>query len=141
MRLKTKEAIEDWLNQYDIKNYTINEDLNVDVYGIVDLIGKNLKEIPVNFSIVIGNFDCSINKLNSLEGSPKKVTGYFNCSSNNLISLEFCPKEIGGDFICSNNMLTSLKFCPEKIEGIFDCCNNELTSLKYCPKKRNNVCI
>lgn len=45
----TKEEVENILNNYDIKNYTINNDLSVDVNGKVDLSMKQLDALPVNF--------------------------------------------------------------------------------------------
>jgi hypothetical protein len=45
MFLKTKGEIKNWLDCYGIKNYTINDDLTVDVNGSVDLYDKNLSSI------------------------------------------------------------------------------------------------
>ena len=56
--------------------YTINPDGSYDVIGNVYLHNKGLTKIPVKFNM---------------------VTGYFNCSENKLTSLEGCPKEVGGD--------------------------------------------
>ena len=44
-----KVIVEDWLKFYSIKNYTINEDLSVDVNGNVDLTGLVLSYIPIKF--------------------------------------------------------------------------------------------
>src|SRR5690606_19501070 len=106
--LKTKEEIEKWLDKMEIENYTINEDLTVDVKGDVDIIQRELNKIPVQFGIIEGWFECKKNKLTSLEGAPKVVEGVFNCSDNNLTSLEGCPKIVEGYFCCSGNKLTSL---------------------------------
>jgi hypothetical protein len=88
---------------------------------------------PLNVSIVDGYFDCSDNKLTSLEGCPIKIRGTFSCSANQLTSLEGCPKEIGGYFECSYNKLISLEGCPKEVGGNFNCAANKLTSLKGCP--------
>ena len=45
---KTKEEIQNCLDKMGIKNYTINEDLNVDVKGNVDISQKGLTSIPLN---------------------------------------------------------------------------------------------
>lgn len=77
-------------------------------------------------------------KLESLEGSPKKVIGNFDCTDNpNLISLKGSPKEVTGYFYCSrNDKLTSLEGAPEEISGNFHCADNKnLISLKGAPKK------
>ena len=86
--LTTKREIIEWLEKYQIKNYTVNDDLTVDVDGGVYLNSKNLKEIPFQF----GN-----------------VGSYFNCCYNQLTSLEHCPRNVGADFYCFNNPLHSIK--------------------------------
>jgi len=69
-----------------------------------------LKDITVG-----GHFDCSVNKLTSLEGSPKNVLGYFICSYNKLTSLEGAPSSVGEDFICNNN---PVKFTREQVRAV-----------------------
>ena len=104
--LNTKEKIAVWLDSNDIKRYTINDDLTVDVNGGIYLFQKEFKKFPVKF---------------------RKVTGYFSCSNcANLTSLEGCPESVGGDFSCSNcTSLTSLEGCPESVgEGFY--CNNTI---------------
>ena len=95
--------IKQWLDKVGIINYTINEDGTVDVNGDVDLEGKKLKEIPVQFGFVDGSFYCGINQLTSLRGSPEKVGGGFYCNDNQLTSLEGSPETVSGSFYCSNN--------------------------------------
>lgn len=133
--LKTKDDIKLWLDAYEVTNYTINDDLTVDVYGDVNLYDKALKSLPVQFSTVQGFFDCRANQLTSLNGCPKVVSGDFNCCHNNLSSLESGPTHVGNDFNCRNNQLTSLKGAPDNIDGSFDCRNNKLTTLAGSPKK------
>ena len=131
------EMIKKWLKEYDIENYTINDDFTIDVDRGVDLVDKELKEFPdyIQFGVVSGRFDCSINKLISLRGCPRVVKGNFDCSINNLTSREGCPKEVGGYFNCLNNQLTSLKGAPRKVGEYFDCSNNKLTTLVGAPKE------
>jgi hypothetical protein len=105
---KTKEKIEDWLKNYGIRNYSINDDLTVDVIGYINLTNNDLLEIPVQFGIVKGDFFCGQNKLTSLKGTPYHVTGTFDCSENNLANLDDSPKIIGYDLNCSKNPLISL---------------------------------
>ena len=107
--LKTREEVENWLKTYEIKNYTINVDLSVNVDG--------------------GYFNCVGNKILSLVGCPESVGGGLNCNDNKLISLKGCPVEIGGVFDCGNNKLTSLLGVPKSIVNIFSCSNNQLISL------------
>ena len=81
-----REGVEVWLDFHDVENYTINEDLSVDVSGVVDLSGKSLIVIPIRFGIVGGDF---------------------NCDNNKLLTLEFCPSDVGGSFYCFDNKITT----------------------------------
>jgi hypothetical protein len=110
----------------------------IDVVGDVDLSNRGLVELPVTFSEVTGDFDCSNNKLTTLKGCPAGIVGYsFLCNDNHLTSLEGCPDYVGGIFDCSNNELTSLEFAPEETSD-FDCYDNLLTDLKGSPKKTSD---
>lgn len=132
--LNTPKDISKWLDKHEVKNYTINDDLTVDVLGNVDISENNLKKIPVQFGKVSGNFNCFGNQLTSLKGCPKEIGEYFNCSFNELTSLEYSPREVGS-FDCSYNELKSLKHAPKEVLGNFDCSHNQLVSLKGCPKE------
>ena len=129
---KTKKSIEKWLSEMNIKNYSLRDNL-VDVEGDVDLYGRNLEVIPVQFGIVKGYFYCFQNKLKSLEGSPRTVGGSFYCYDNKLKSLEGSPKTVGGHFNCHRNKLESLEGSPQTVGGGFWCWGNKLESLKYLP--------
>ena len=106
---------EDWLNSMGIKNYTINSDGTVDVKGDVDISKKSLKNIPVQFGTVSGNFYCSSNNLTTLKGGPEIVKRHFYCSFNKLTSLEYSPKEVGGDFYCNDN---KKQFTEEEVREV-----------------------
>ena len=51
MKLQTKEEIKDWLDKYEVKNYTIKEDLTVDVNWSVNLLLLQLKFPPTLFGL------------------------------------------------------------------------------------------
>jgi len=103
--LKVFEEIE----KYKIENYIINDDLSIDVNGLVDLSFKDLTKIPFKFRNVSGSFYCDYNSLTSLSGGPKTTGHDFSCNGNNLTSLDGCPKTVGNNFHCqSNKLLTSL---------------------------------
>jgi len=133
----TREGVIQVCKRYEIKNYTINDDLSIDVNGGVELYGEGLEYLPLKFNYVSGVFYCSYNKLKSLEGSPKTLNGRFSCSNNNLESLEGSPQTVGGDFKCSSNGLKSLEGSPRTINGRFSCSNNELKTLKGSPQTVN----
>jgi hypothetical protein len=89
----------------------------------------------IEFGNISGSFDCSYNKLVSLEGAPQKVGNTFYCYNNQLVSLEGAPQEVSGGFYCSNNQLVSLKGSPKKVGESFYCYNNKLVSLEDAPQK------
>jgi hypothetical protein len=131
---KSHQEIRDICTEYRIwKKHSIHEDGTVDVDGNVDLSGKNLKELPLKFGKVSGNFFCNTNQLTSLEGCPTTVGKDFSCDNNKLTSLKGCPTTVGGYFWCDNNQLTSLEGCPREVGNSFDCNGNQLTSLKGSP--------
>jgi hypothetical protein len=155
IKLFKKFKIDIICKEYSIKNYTINPDGTVDVGGDVNLYRKGLKELPLKFGKVSGDFYCSNNQLTTLEGAPKEVGGYFDCGSNELstlegapkkvsvfdcdynqlVTLEGVPKEVGGSFYCRNNQLTTLEGAPTEVGGSFDCGDNHLTTLEGAPKE------
>ncbi|ACT51264.1 hypothetical protein [Methylovorus glucosotrophus] len=108
-----------WLESYGVRNYTINEDLTVDVKGDVYLKNRGITNIPIQFGKVGKNFHCEGNNLTSLKGCPIEVGNYFDCSNNKLETLEFAPLKVGGSFDCSDNKLVDLKFAPKEIGGEF----------------------
>ena len=113
--------------KYSIENWSIVDGL-VNVDGNVDLLNKGLTELPLKFGTVTGYFNCSGNKLTSLEGCPIRVGGYFDCSWNNLTSLEGCPKYVGRNFWCQSNNIrefTGIKY----IEGQLVCGGNPIWNI------------
>ena len=108
--------------------------------GLVDVDGnffceeQKLKDFKgVRFGRIRGDFNCSDNRLTSLEGAPQSVSGYFSCSDNRLTSLEGAPERVGA-LECSGNKLTSFKGGPKNIGGILFCENNEIASLDGFPE-------
>jgi hypothetical protein len=158
----TREGVIEVCEKYKIIDYTINDDLSIDVDGEVYLQEKDLKHLPLKFNYVSGNFNCFVNKLKTLEGSPQTVDGnfscYFNklktlkgspqtvgggfyCFDNKLESLEGSPKTVGGGFYCFNNKLESLEGCPQTVNGTFNCDDNELRDLEHFPEVSGNIRI
>ena len=116
--------------EYNIKSWTLNSDGLVDVDGHVYLYGKNLKKLPLKFGTVTGYFDCTNNKLISLEGSPHTVGDFFKCNGNQLTSLKGAPHTIGSGFNCEDNKLTSLEGAPFSVVNNFWCANNNIRSFE-----------
>ena len=111
--------VENWLKEYGVKNFTVNQDLSVDVNGHVGLSSSSLAYLPVRFRNIAGNFNLFNNQLTSLVGCPIEVSGIFYCGKNKLTDLVGCPEKVGGDFDCSDNKLVSLKGCPKIVSGNF----------------------
>jgi hypothetical protein len=126
--------------KFGIKNWSIRDGL-VDVDGSVFLRERGLTKLPLKFGVVSSYFNCSWNKLTTLEGAPKEVGVDFYCGDNKLTTLEGAPKEVGGDFRCSYNNLTTLKGVPKIINGNFDCSYNDLTTLEHFPDVKSNIYI
>lgn len=104
-----KKNIKNWLDTRNIKDYTIHDDLVVDVKdAVVELGHQNLSYLPIQFGKVEGNFYIANCNLKTLKGSPRYVTGFFDCSNNNLMSLDYAPEKVN-DFDCSNNKISSFK--------------------------------
>lgn len=116
--------IRTWLDEYGVKNYTINDKLEINLVGDVNLMRKGLKEFPsfIQFGVVKGNFFCDLNRLTTLKGSPIEVGKVFDCSYNRLVSLEGAPFRVKY-FDCSSNKLASLEGAPRK-SNFFNCKNN-----------------
>ncbi len=115
--MDTKELVENILGSGSdhvptCSRYTTNLDGSISVDNWVNLSKMGLSKIPINF---------------------KNINGYFNCSNNKLTSLDGCP-EISLGFSCANNRLTSLNGGPKKVMGGFYCYDNELVSLKGVPR-------
>ena len=78
----TKAEVIKACNRYGIGNYTINDDLSIDVDGDVGLNFKRLEYLPLRFNYVSGGFSCRRNILVSLEGCPQTVGENFYCYRN-----------------------------------------------------------
>ena len=128
--MKTKEEIIEWCEILEIKEYTINEDMSIDVDTHVNLIGRSFEKFPITFNKVWGSFLCNTGNLTTLEGSPKYVGQDFKCNSNNLTSLKGGPEKVEGNFNCAgNDKLINLNGSPKYVGGFFRCGPNDLTSL------------
>ena len=92
-KAQRRNLIEKWLKEYNIQNYTINDDFTIDVNGNVGLSKNHLSEFPeyIQFNIVKGDFDCRRGDLTSLKGCPREVGRHFDCSRN---STQFTEEDV-----------------------------------------------
>ena len=105
-----------WLDEHNIKNYTINSKGEIDVNGRVDLRVYDFEAFPsyIQFGTVKGDFYWH-DKIASLKGAPRKVEKSFFCDYANLTTLEGAPKKVGGDFYCNNN---TTKFTEDDVNKV-----------------------
>lgn len=152
-----KTIIETWLTKKKVENYTITDEMIINVEGDVNLNYTGLTFFPkyIQFGNVSGkfgcggsglislrgcpdmvgrDFDCAHGNLKNLKGGPKKVKGNYLCNYNKLTTLEGCANEVGGYFLCGHNKLTTLEGGPKKVGDDYDCSNNNISSLDGCPK-------
>ena len=137
----TREEVIEVCEKYDIRKYTINDDLSIDVNGNVFLNIQDLKYLPLIFNYVSGYFSCNRNMLVSLEGSPQTVNGNFNCGYNELKTLEGSPQTVSGNFSCYGNELVSLEGGLQTVGGYFDCSLNKLKDLEHFPEVGDGIII
>ena len=95
--LTTKDEIEAWLSDYGVIKHTINDDLTVDVRTNVDLSGRHIIFLPVQFRKIEANFEIANNDLRSFKGMPNEILGscYFG-RNRSLSSWAFAPRIVGG---------------------------------------------
>jgi hypothetical protein len=129
--------IKEWLEKYNIKNYTINNDLTIDVNSRV-YINDTIKKLPeyIKFNKCENDFDITSGIFETLQGFPKIINGNFYCGRNKLKTLEGGPIYVGRVYACHDNKLTSLKGVAEIIDGDFECSSQIIKwNPKYLPKK------
>jgi hypothetical protein len=127
----------EFLNECTRGTWTYNPATGlVDVVGDFDCSSQKLQDLKgIRFGHVSMDFFCKGNKLRSLEGAPREVGGDFLCSYNKLTSLKGAPQKVGRNYYCTTNKLTSLEGAPQEIRGNFVCYGNSLTSLNGGPRK------
>jgi len=128
-----------FLNSYTKGIWSVNPTTGlVDIQGDFNLIDTRAESfLGVCFGHITGDFECSLNQLQSLKGAPREVGGDFKCSGNQLKSLEGAPRKVVGNFECLLNQLQSLEGAPREVGGNFKCSGNQLQSLEGAPKEIN----
>ncbi len=117
--LKTLEETRSWLDRMDVDDYTINDDLTVDVIGDVEIAYRDLELIPVQFGVVDGLFNCAENRLVSLRGLPRKCLEVY-CRGNMLTNLDWAPAECTLIHCRNNPTLRDINGAPDGCELIYD---------------------
>jgi hypothetical protein len=121
-----KRDIKKICRKYGIENYTINDDLSIDVNESVHLNNKDLTKLPLKFNKIMGSFYCDGNKLQTLKGSPVYIDGYFDCGNNKLSDLKYGPNYVGGYYRCNFNPIKNYDYFPDYLGNDFVYHNDEL---------------
>ena len=126
--LEGKVKIKKWLEEFEISQYTINDNLTVDVNDHVDISYCDLKKIPIQFGVINGSFNCSHNKLTTLKGAPQDLVNMY-CEKNRLTNLEGAPAKIHNTLDVSDNEITSLTGVSKEIGHCLSINKNKLSTL------------
>lgn len=109
-----KVQIEKWLKEHNVKNFTINDDLTIDVNDDL-FIEEDLPDF-INFNRVYADCTFWYSPITTLRGAPKYVSGNFECHRTSIETLEYCPIEIGGSFeVVDNKKLKNIDNLPQKV--------------------------
>ena len=97
------------------------------IYGDLDLSDMKLKKLPNLSNVsVMGDFDCSSNCLEDLNGLPKRAKRLL-CGNNHIREISSLPEGVEVVF-CQNNLLSELPVFSEQIKEVF-CGGNRLEKL------------
>lgn len=137
---KNKNTLESIFNFMDMigiskNDFHIYDNMSIDVFCDVDISQRGLTKIPFKFNLVEGDFDCNMNRLQTLTNSPSIVFGAFDCSYNKIYTLIGGPKSVKKGYYCNNNNLDNLEGYPNSCDDIFDASSNQLISLFGVPDK------
>lgn len=116
---KRKQKIYVLCEDLGLSNYTVNDDLTVDVDDHVIIKDRKFKKLPVMFGTIGGDFIIkSCNNLQTLVGSPKIVYCNYELVGNfSLKDMDYVPYLVGGSFkIKYHKNLLNIKY-PNKIGG------------------------
>ena len=112
MGIGLKAKIEKWCDDYNIKNYIINDDYTIDVKGTVFLNDVMLNNFPdyIQFNRVKESFWIDNNNFTTLRGCPTYAGSYFSCRNNKIKSLMYAPKKIYVTLFCGYNPISDDEF-------------------------------
>jgi hypothetical protein len=112
-----RRLIEMWLQTWNIKNYTINKDLTIDVNDTVIMEYQQIEKLPyyIQFGIIKGNFFCNYRGLITFKGMPHTIKGIFGCAGNKIKTLKYMPKKIEKSLFIDGNLI---KFTENEIRSL-----------------------
>tara|TARA_Y100000389_G_scaffold127220_1_gene124559 strand:- start:1053 stop:1643 length:591 start_codon:yes stop_codon:yes gene_type:complete len=103
--------IEEVLDQYNVVDYSINNDGSVNLTKDITFFKKNLDKIPFNISKAPRVLDFSFNNISSLEGSPEECDTIFYAMNNisDLTGVTITSRLLS----LSNNKIEKINFPKE----------------------------
>ena len=112
-----RRLIEMWLQTWNIKNYTINKDLTIDVNDTVNMVYQQIEKLPyyIQFGIIKGSFFCNNCGLITFKGMPHTIKGILGCAGNKIKTLKYMPKEIERSLFIDRN---PIKFTENEIRSL-----------------------
>lgn len=116
---------------YPYTDFSIDDDLLVDIIGYARPVIKNGKLPPIEINSMDSAFFIR-EELTSLKYSPKNVYSIF-VEKNSLVDLSYSPRIVTNIFDVGNGKLKSLEGGPTQARS-YSVHNNKITSFKGCPR-------
>lgn len=126
--------IEQWLKEKHIQDYSLNNDLSVNVHHGLSFNPFELKEgLPFAFHEIDGNLMIANNNLFDMRNFPRIVHGNVDVFGCDLYSLKGCPEIIHGNLIIGGNLIRSFQYIAKHIDGDIQAYDNALEAIDYLP--------
>lgn len=123
---ETKEEVKNFLDDLKIKNYTINDDLTVDVKGNVEVSKSKLKFIPVEFGKIEGDFEWIDGELISVHNFPYYA---YNVDIHGNKIIDYLNMDIDNYFNCQDNPCVLFYMENERTECETDYHNTDFRNI------------
>ena len=103
-----KELIELFCEEFNIKNYYINEDYSINVYQNVVLDNFIGSSSPIKLNKVIGYFSCSKSNIKSFKNFPNFINENIYFQGNIIENFHGFPKTVRGRIVLWGSTIKSL---------------------------------
>ncbi len=103
-----KELIELFCEEFNIKNYYINDDYSINVYQNVVLDNFIGDELPIKFNKVIGYFSCNKSNIKSFKNFPNFIEENIYFQGNIIENFHGFPKIVNGRIVLWGSIIKSL---------------------------------
>ena len=130
----TKKALRALANTFGINNFSIDANYHMSVEGNVEISHYFIKQLPIQFKEVRGDFKVAFTHITTMQGYPQIIGGNFESNSNCISSLEGLPQKVGKDcYLVETKTIEDLEFnCDEIVIG------EKLTSItRHLPPEMN----